>query len=144
MGIFKFCKNVLRLKTNDIVSISIENVNDKKAIELNQQQLIKGYDSNSNEMPEYSKRTKQIKAETGGYISPSGRIALKDEGDFFNDMRVFKEPEFFALTSEDQKTNMLIDRYGKDVLGLTEKDSETIIQETRTKTIEEIEKRIYT
>lgn len=143
MGVFEFCKNVLALDSSEIITITIENINEKKAIELNQSQLIKGYDSNGKEMPKYTKKTKQIKAETGGFLSPSGRIALKDTGDFFNEMRIDKKDDFFAITSEDEKRTMLQNRYGKDVLGLNDKDQNTIIEETRKPTIKEIENRLY-
>lgn len=139
MNFWNFRDNLKSLTDEKITEIAIDVIDDNKAIKLNQDQLVKGYDSNGVEMPKYTKNTIRIKQEEGGYISPSGRIALKDKGDLFNDMKVFKEPDFMSIFSTDKKYNLLIGRYGKDVFGLTEKDSEITLKESNPRLIKKMQ-----
>ena len=138
-----FRKNLKALTDDVIIETAIKVTDDNQAIKLNQDQLIKGYDSNGVKMKKYTKNTINIKKAEGGYISPSGRIALKNKGDFFNDMKVFKEVDFMAIFSTDKKYNLLIDRYGKDPLGLTEKDTDKLLTSSQKELTEALEKKLF-
>ena len=97
MNIWQFTDKLNTLTESKLVEISINAIKEKDVIFLNQEHLKMGYDSNNKELPEYSKNTLKIKEKTNGYISPSGRIALRDTRKIFDAMDVRKEKDFLAL-----------------------------------------------
>ena len=140
MDFFKFRENLKKLTESKIISLAIESIKEKDVTFLNQEQLKIGYDSNNKEMPRYSKKTLEIKRKKGGYISPSGKIALRDKGDLWDKMKVFKEVDFMSVFSTDKKYNLLIDRYGKDVFGLNKKDTEAVLENSQSELHKKINK----
>ena len=139
MDFWTFRNNLKTLTPEKITEVAIQEIDNNKVIKLNQDKLVSGFDSEDKPMPNYTKNTIALKKESGGFISPSGKIALKDKGDLFNDMQVFKQPDFMSIFSTDEKYQMLIDRYGKDVFGLNEKDAKTALDESNPKFIKRLQ-----
>ena len=133
-------KSKIVLNKANIISTVVQSMDSNDIISKNQTQLIKGTKANGEAMPDYKPLTLQIKQEEGGFISPSGKIALANTFDFFNAFNVVKTKESAKVSSKDSKRAMLEDRYGVDIFGLTEDNEQKIITESEPKYIAKIKK----
>lgn len=74
----------------------------------------------------YSSLTIEIKKEKG---QPYNRVTLLDEGDFEQSFYVEADTQQFTIKAADWKTEDLIQRYGRQILGLTEENKIILIWE---------------
>ena len=74
----------------------------------------------------YSPLTIEIKKEKG---QPYNRVTLRDEGDFEQSFYVEADRQQFTIKAADWKTEGLIQRYGRQILGLTEENKIILIWE---------------
>ena len=74
----------------------------------------------------YSPLTIEIKKEKG---QPYNRVTLWDEGDFEQSFYVEADTQQFTIKAADWKTEDLIQRYGRQILGLTEENKIILIWE---------------
>lgn len=94
--------------------------------QLNKNQLLDNKLIDGSLLPNYAERTYSFKKEKGTYISPAGRWALLDYGDFYNKFLVKAINGELILDSEDGKTGiiegMVSQRTGKQnmIFGLTD------------------------
>lgn len=72
----------------------------------------------------YSPLTIEIKKEKG---QPYNRVTLRDEGDFEQSFYVESDTQQFTIKAADWKTEDLIQRYGRQILGLTEENKIILI-----------------
>ena len=72
----------------------------------------------------YSPLTIEIKKEKG---QPYNRVTLRDEGDFEQSFDVEADTQQFTIKAADWKTEDLIQRYGRQILGLTEENKIILI-----------------
>lgn len=75
----------------------------------------------------YAETTKRIKRILG---QPTTRVTLKDTGDFHGAMRVVFDDEYpggFYVTSDDEKVQMLVEKYGPEIFRLTNKNFTRIV-----------------
>ena len=72
----------------------------------------------------YSPLTIEIKKEKG---QPYNRVTLRDEGDFEQSFYVEADMQQFTIKAADWKTEDLIQRYGRQILGLTEENKIILI-----------------
>lgn len=72
----------------------------------------------------YSPLTIEIKKEKG---QPYNRVTLRDEGDFEQSFYVEAGTQQFTIKAADWKTEDLIQRYGRQILGLTEENKIILI-----------------
>lgn len=77
----------------------------------------------SDYMP-YTPLTIQIKREKG---QPTNRVTLRDEGDFESSFYLVIDNEKFEIKAGDWKTEDLIKKYGRQILGLTEENLQALI-----------------
>ena len=105
--------------------------------ELNKKQLEKGEKADGSMFEEYSHRTVKIRQLEGNPVK--GRlIALYDTGDFWKGFWSIAKDGKLSMLSRDQKTNMLISKYGESIFGLTDSNFKKlgdIIMPTLQKTI---------
>lgn len=73
----------------------------------------------------YKPITIQIKKKKG---QPTTRVTLRDTGDFHKSMFVVFDSEGFYITSSDEKTPELIEKYGEEIFRLTNKNFTRIIR----------------
>lgn len=59
---------------------------------------------------------------------PTTRVTLRDTGDFHEAMRVVFDSEGFYITSDDDKTNELVSKYGESIFRLTNKNFNRIVR----------------
>ena len=74
----------------------------------------------------YSPLTIEIKKEKG---QPYNRVTLRDEGDFEQSFYGKADTQQFTIKAADWKTEDLIQRYGRQILGLTEENKIILIWE---------------
>lgn len=76
----------------------------------------------------YAESTVRIKRILG---QPTTRVTLKDTGDFHGAMHVVFDDEYpggFYITSNDEKAQLLIDKYGPEIFRLTNKNFTRIVK----------------
>lgn len=59
---------------------------------------------------------------------PHTRVTLRDTGDFHSRMYVVYEPDGFYVTSYDEKTSLLVDKYGPEIFRLTDDNLTRIVR----------------
>ena len=112
-------------------------------IQLNtgEQLYNQGVASNNKEIGQYAESTKVSKRRKGLI---SDHITLKDTGDFYNTFQVFIEGDEFELQADPIKgTVNLYQKYGTDIVGLTDQSlnkfiNSTLIQQIQTKFLVQI------
>lgn len=109
------CADMLeRLEKVDILlsmQIALEETA-SEAVKQQKLQLQQGLRSDDTTLPDYSFRS------VFQYGKPPGPIRLYDQGDFYQGFLFDVRPGYYVLTSADQKTEMLKNRYGADIEGL--------------------------
>lgn len=108
------------------VSQQIIRDNEQEIVELNQEQLYSGYDSDNQQIfPAYSGSTIFIKRSKN---QPFNRVTLFDTGDFYRGFRIklngYNKP--FNIFSTDSKSSDLVDKYGSSIFGLNRTNQEYI------------------
>lgn len=89
----------------------------------------------------YSPITIQIKEAKG---QPTNRVTLRDEGDFESSFFLEVGDKQFEIKASDYKTEELIKKYGRQILGLTDENIAILIwQYIYPDLITETKKRIY-
>ncbi len=94
--------------------------NDTRYIDLNQEQLFRGVDSNDRLLkpPYASKYYAKLKLSK----NPAGVVDLKLTGAFYNEFFLSAASFPIFLGSADEKTFMLVNKYGKEIFGLDKKN----------------------
>ena len=104
--------------------------------ELNRDQLREGKTANGLTLPPYSANS------VSKFGKQPGPIKLLDTGAFYEGIK----PEFaktdFTMNGKDQKTDMLQDRYGDDIVGLSKDSIEELAQDSLGQIQFEIRKRL--
>lgn len=115
--------------TKELTKVAQESVKKNEGIitALNTANLYAGKNANNKSLDAiggaYKPITVEIKKEKG---QPYNRTTLRDTGDFYEGFFVDVKKDIWQVESEDSKRDKLVERYGKDIFGNTEKD-ETMI-----------------
>jgi hypothetical protein len=99
-------------------------VNDNNHVleDANTAQLAAGIDSDGRPIgPEYAPLTVAIKQLKG---QPTDRVTLRDEGDFYSSVALHLDATEFEMVATDVKAPGLLEKYGEEVLGLTDEHVE--------------------
>lgn len=99
----------------DILEEVFDDVSEQ-IVDLQKEQLRSGIDAKGRLMPDYHPLTIMKKKEMGVTLEHKG-IILFDEGDFYSGIFKGSNKGVLSLFSIDYKTEMLINRYGKDIFG---------------------------
>ena len=90
----------------------------EKAEDLNREQLYDfGVKASGELLPDYKPSTVAIKRRKGQIYD---HMTLKDTGAFHKSFSLKREKDGVEMLASDAKTGELIERYGKDILGLTD------------------------
>lgn len=104
-------------------------INEDFIVELNRDKLFSGKDSNAKKIrPKYAPSTIIQKRRKG---QPSGRVTLRDTGDFYKDTYIEYGSDEFEITSSNFKTEILKEKYGDGILGLTKRDTSKVGDEIK-------------
>jgi len=109
--------------------LKIIKANQAGVIDLNLSQLQDGKDAFGKEItPPYSPLTVLIKKSKG---QPTDRVTLRDEGDFYRKFTLESQKFPMTLDSTDLKTPKLMEKYGSEIFGLTEKSKDELVEEIK-------------
>ncbi len=103
------------------------------ATDQQRQQLAQGLRSDGSVLPDYSFRS------VFQYGKPQGPIRLYDTGAFYRGMLIDVRQDIFILESADEKSTMLQNRYGADILGLRDEAKNNWIKTLRPVFMQQIE-----
>ena len=99
-----------------------------------------GIDSLDRKIGEYSPLSVSIKTSKG---QRTDHITLKDTGEFYQSFRVKVDKWGMFIAADDVKDDtVLTERYGIDILGLTEENTQVLINMIRQKYIKELHERL--
>lgn len=86
--------------------------------DANTAQLAEGLDSDGRAIgPEYAPLTVAIKQLKG---QPTDRVTLRDEGNFYSGVVLRLDTGSFELVGTDEKTPALVEKYGDEILGISD------------------------
>ena len=103
---------------------------EQEVLDINRDQMFKmGIDSQGNAIwPEYQKETidaKGLRAQYGVFpnfreynYEPIDHVALIQTGSFYGNMFIQQRSDHFVIWSRDQKTGMLVQKYGREIFGI--------------------------
>jgi hypothetical protein len=95
--------------------------------DANTEQLSQGKDSTGKELtPEYADLTRTLKEIKG---QPTDRVTLRDKGDFYTSIVAKLGGKQFEMVATDPKTDELQQKYGEEIVGLTESTLEEFRQD---------------
>jgi hypothetical protein len=93
----------------------------------NQEQLAAGLDATGQRIePPYTGTTRELKKQKG---QPSDRVTLKDRGDFYRGLVARVRGQEVENVGTDPKTAELEQKYGPDIVGVSEPDIEDFRQQ---------------
>ena len=130
-AIIKLCNNAIDLDFNQVMTDTYNEYKEDFSdlvVTLNmEEQLFEGINSLSIPLSEiggnYSPVTVRIKR-----LSSNDVVTLKDTGDFYNSFNVIIESDGFVIDSDSIKEGIdLTERWGKDIVGLTDLSKEALI-----------------
>lgn len=134
---------MLREVANSIKKMSMEKIalqsfqeHKEEAMDLNTESQLfdQGVDSKGRDLGEYTPFTVQIKRAKG---QKTDFITLKDEGDFYEGFFVKANKFPVVFDSRDSKKKKLVERFGKDIFGLTQQSVNELNEEYIKETIQE-------
>lgn len=137
--LFKIVNNFRGLKS-ELPNLAID-VLDESDILIMQDRLEQGIYADGSSFPEYSETTIGIKRSTGGFISQSGNIALKDSGDFYDSMNLKKFKGFAEIDAADP--DGLNERFGSNILDVSQDESNEMFEIKREQLLKNVEKYLF-
>lgn len=92
--------------------------------EMNREQLEDGGRADGSALPPYKPLTVQIKSAKGQQTQP---MNLRDTGSWQGRIMAKKYGKYLEIISTDRKDQMLADRFGEQILGLTEENMQRLL-----------------
>lgn len=128
LGVFSAVQTVERNLNDGVYVKEALQKNEQAIVDMNVEQLYE-YGMNSlgiriDTYEPYSPYTIGVKKEKG---QPYDRVTLRDTGDFHRSFEAVIESDGFYITATDPKTQDLIDRYGREIFGLTPESRQTLV-----------------
>ena len=123
MNSLQIFANKLQSIVNDWDSIVLQSVEETKnsAVNYNREQMMDGFASDGEDIGGYASfEYEQMKQELNPFAN--GRVDLKLTGDFHKAMNANVIGNVLLIDSNDSKRNKLVEKYGKKIFGLTEKN----------------------
>ena len=128
----------LEARQDDIAKDVIKATDDQVVEKLNDQQFSGKKGDGSDITPKYTPFTKFLKKQKG---QPTDRVTLKDTGKFHKSQKVKFTNKGFDTVATDPKTSDLVEKYGDEILELSEESLDEYRNETfDDKFIEEAQK----
>lgn len=126
-----------------VVSSLAVNVLTDDEILIYQNRLEQGKYADGKDFPDYAPLTVQLKRLNGGFISQSGKIALKDTGEFYDSMKLRKEKDFAEITSDNEKAGKLVEAYGDEIFDVSDEEATEMAEQKEVEIAKEIEKFLF-
>lgn len=146
-GLVKVIAQVKRDMDRNVYIIDSIKKNEDDIIALNAQEQLYEQGINAlgvkiSDYAPYSPYTVQIKREKG---QPVDRVTLRDTGEFHSSFHIIyeRDGESFSIAARDPKSRELEERYGDDILGLTEPNFLEVRYYVYEDVLESLNKKIY-
>lgn len=110
-SILSMLRKVEALDTDKVINQSIDETAEALE-EINRQRMNEGVKSDGSTMPKYSFISQTV------YGYPDTAIKLKNTGAFQRSITVKREGDKIVQTSTDEKTELLVDKYGEEIFGV--------------------------
>ena len=134
MDLLDLQRKLKRLDTDELINRAVLD-NKEEILDLNTAQLSKGKDSLGNLLDAYaSDAYAEFKRVVKGSQAPKGTPDLKLEGDFYRGFTLIVEGQDYRVTSNDDKTGALVEKYGQEIFALSEES----LQEVRPMILESL------
>lgn len=140
-GVREIASKIGQLDENRLANFCIEAI-DEDDLNIVKDRMEQGLAADGSSFPPYTDLTLEMKAATGGFISPSGNIAWKDEGDFYDSWTIKKLDGFAEINSNDVNAEKIFERE-PNVLDVSEEESGEMFELKRNQIIESIENFIF-
>lgn len=124
-----------RLKAFNVGATIKELLEERKNVisDLNTEQLNKGLDSEGNDLGVYK---------IFSYKNRFRPVDLRDTGAFHNSIQPKLNKERIEVIATDEKTDMLQDKYGDEILGLSDEGKQYLIDDIRDEFIQSYRKAV--
>lgn len=145
MDIKDFIKQFRQVMTKDnLQSIYVSAIDEDEVIIANQNSLEEGIRPDGQLFDVYSERTIEIKKRDGGFISQSGRIALKDTGSWYDDMYVKRYKDWLEIHNKDIAMSVkLTQDFGDQILEVPKDEIQILIKNAEPNFEHIIEQRLF-
>lgn len=138
------CESIIKLNIDDILFEIYEKPEFQQLVgntNIFDQLFKKGIDSNGNSLGQYAESTIKRKKIKG---QPYDRVTLKDMGEFYSTWDIIPQEDGFIITADGRKGSIdLLQKYGNDVLGLTDENLQVIIQLVQDEIIKSIQEKLF-
>lgn len=149
--IIRVCKNVKRLDSDKILKSVLANSSiQQDIISLNTEDQLyeKGIRSDGVQIGEYSPATIEgIKGKFAGKKEKGQRydhITLSDTGEFYKSFKIKNNEDEIVITADDNKDGKSLTReFGKEIIGLTNENLQTVRNWVRPLVIEKVRAAIF-
>lgn len=109
-------------------------------LDTNREQLYnEGTTHQPQSLGQYAASTVQYKARTGQRYD---HVTLRDSGDFHASFFIVYESDKFTIYADDEKTALLVGRYGPEILGLTPDSLELLVNRLREAVVAQFRKKM--
>jgi hypothetical protein len=144
MDFDKFFNNwTATMQIDNLERLYVEQLSDEMILKSNHSELLEGRIPNSGATRPYSTFTIMAKQRSGGFISPSGMIALRDTGAFWSSQEVIKKDNMAFIDASDPKTDMLAEEWGDEILDVPDAAKPEIIEEAEPRFYDEVNKKLW-
>ncbi len=138
-SLYTYLTNLSTIEENAIWFEVIDRETQFEIIRLNTDDQLydDGVRSDGSFLPDYSERSVREFGKREGHIN------LKDTGEFYQSFRVKVDKWGMFIAADDVKEDtVLTERYGIDILGLTEENTQVLISMIKDKYIKELHERL--
>lgn len=126
MSVFKILANNLKKINTDLLVKQVVEQVDEEMILLNAENQLdeRGVDNTGASLGQYSEQYKKIKRRKG---QRTDHVTLRDTGTFKKEFKVKAKKDEAEIYSTDKKTMWLMNRYGRNIFGLTDENLQMLI-----------------
>lgn len=136
-----WAKRLEQLVDGEMDQLVIEVVDRRREqmADMNRDQLEDGMRADGTLLPPYAPATVQIKREKGQQTQP---MNLRDQGHFQAGIVARKYDKYLEMTSLDYKTGKLVQRFGEQILGISDENIDILRDEVTPELMQEFRKKI--
>lgn len=134
--VYKLIRRLEQLKSIDVLDIVIDKSITEAMEQYNREQLQRGEKSDGDILPDYSETSVNV------YGKPAGPIRLYETGEFYDSITALALDNVIRFVSQPFKQDPLTgritnleERYGQEIIGLTNENLEKIRRQVKTKIV---------
>lgn len=129
-----FSERIMSLDFNSIIGKILQERADTVIPDMVTEQLNKGSDSDGKDLGVYK---------IFSYKNRFRPVDLKDTGDFHNSIKAIIKSDSIEIDATDQKRDLVQDKYGDAILGLSDENVQYLIDDIREEFVSEVRKEFF-